>query len=93
MFLLWFLHSNCRKITKSKTAAESKSLRWKKRLLILNVVCILVASYFFVRHNSMCEPYGELTTFVELKSAIWKFCSEECLNIKNRIGGNFELKK
>ncbi|KAJ8964182.1 hypothetical protein NQ317_012323 [Molorchus minor] len=33
------------------------SYKWKKRFLVTNMVCILVAVYFFMRHNSLCEPY------------------------------------
>ncbi|XP_028155538.1 post-GPI attachment to proteins factor 2-like [Diabrotica virgifera virgifera] len=33
------------------------SLKWKKRFLVTNVICILAATYFFMRHNSFCEPY------------------------------------
>ncbi|ENN73716.1 post-GPI attachment to proteins factor 2 [Dendroctonus ponderosae] len=33
------------------------SLLWKKRCMIANVVFISLAVYFFMRHNSMCEPY------------------------------------
>lgn len=34
---------------------ESKSLRLKRNLFIINVVSILLASYFFIRHNDHCE--------------------------------------
>jgi len=27
--------------------------------MILNVICILVACYFFYRHNKYCEPLGK----------------------------------
>ncbi|CAG9860130.1 unnamed protein product [Phyllotreta striolata] len=33
------------------------SLKWKKRFLVTNMIFIVVASYFFMRHNSFCEPY------------------------------------
>ncbi|XP_053671400.1 post-GPI attachment to proteins factor 2 [Anopheles nili] len=38
------------------TLADRKSLRLKRRLLVVNVVSILFAVYFFVRHNNHCEP-------------------------------------
>lgn len=57
MLLLLLLHRKCRKITKQMTHTEMKSLRWKTRLVGVNIVCILAATYFFMRHNSMCEPF------------------------------------
>ncbi|XP_060531759.1 post-GPI attachment to proteins factor 2-like [Cylas formicarius] len=33
------------------------SLKWKQRCLVTNVLFIMAAVYFFMRHNSMCEPY------------------------------------
>ncbi|CAH1112925.1 unnamed protein product [Psylliodes chrysocephalus] len=33
------------------------SLKWKKRFLTTNLIFIVVAVYFFMRHNSFCEPY------------------------------------
>ncbi|CAH1953581.1 unnamed protein product [Acanthoscelides obtectus] len=50
MFLTCILQSRYKK--KSRI-----SLKWKKRFLIANVVCIVAAVYFFMRHNSFCEPY------------------------------------
>lgn len=38
------------------TASERKSIRYKKRLFLANLCSILLAVYFFVRHNSYCEP-------------------------------------
>ncbi|XP_041778238.1 post-GPI attachment to proteins factor 2-like [Anopheles merus] len=38
------------------TLAERKSLRYKRRLLLVNVASIMFAVYFFVRHNNHCEP-------------------------------------
>ncbi|XP_056631096.1 post-GPI attachment to proteins factor 2-like isoform X2 [Diorhabda sublineata] len=35
------------------------SLKWKKRCLITNSICLIAAVYFFMRHNSFCEPYGD----------------------------------
>ncbi|XP_023023985.1 post-GPI attachment to proteins factor 2 [Leptinotarsa decemlineata] len=33
------------------------SLKWKKRFLIMNMAGIVASVYFFLRHNSFCEPY------------------------------------
>ncbi|CAG9819889.1 unnamed protein product [Phaedon cochleariae] len=45
-------------ILQSRFKKQSRiSLKWKKRFLFINVVCIITAVYFFMRHNSFCEPY------------------------------------
>lgn len=38
---------------------ESKSLRYKRNLFVINIVSILLASYFFIRHNDHCEGGSE----------------------------------
>lgn len=38
---------------------EFKSLQLKRNLFIINVISILLASYFFVRHNDHCEGGSE----------------------------------
>ncbi|XP_055531906.1 post-GPI attachment to proteins factor 2-like [Wyeomyia smithii] len=38
------------------TASERKSIKFKKRLFLANLLSILLAVYFFVRHNTYCEP-------------------------------------
>lgn len=38
------------------TASERKSIRYKKRLFVANFCSIACAVYFFVRHNTYCEP-------------------------------------
>ena len=35
---------------------ELKSQRYKKRLFLVNLLCMILAGYFFMRHNSYCEP-------------------------------------
>lgn len=39
----------------SLTQLESKSLKLKRNLFIINLVSILLATYFFLRHNDHCE--------------------------------------
>lgn len=48
------------------TASERKSIMYKKRLFIANLCSILLAVYFFIRHNSYCEPGGNLSTYESL---------------------------
>ncbi|XP_046894905.1 post-GPI attachment to proteins factor 2 [Hypomesus transpacificus] len=35
---------------------EMTSYRWKLRLFVFNVICLLATFYFFRRHNKYCEP-------------------------------------
>lgn len=46
------------------------SLIWKRRCMITNFTFISLAVYFYMRHNSMCEPYG-------------KFCSCSNKTVRN----------
>uniref|UniRef100_A0A2M4BWM9 Putative fgf receptor activating protein n=1 Tax=Anopheles marajoara TaxID=58244 RepID=A0A2M4BWM9_9DIPT len=39
------------------TLAERRSFRYKRRLMWVNMLSILLAVYFFLRHNWYCEPY------------------------------------
>lgn len=50
------------------------SLRWKKRLVVVNVVFILLAGYFFIRHNSHCEPYGKNKDTISFIYRIFFIC-------------------
>lgn len=34
---------------------ESKSIKLKRNLFVINIVSILLATYFFIRHNDHCE--------------------------------------
>lgn len=54
MLLAYYLMRNCRNITRE--SAEATSLRWKKRSIVSNLLCVLFACYFFYRHNKYCEP-------------------------------------
>lgn len=55
MILTVILHAKYRE--QSKNHSEIRSLRWKKRLAVLNISCIAAATYFFIRHNNGCENY------------------------------------
>ncbi|XP_058833861.1 post-GPI attachment to proteins factor 2-like [Topomyia yanbarensis] len=37
------------------SASEKKSIKYKKRLFVANLCSILLAVYFFIRHNTYCE--------------------------------------
>ncbi|CAG4982131.1 unnamed protein product, partial [Parnassius apollo] len=36
---------------------ERSSVKLKWRAFFINVVSFAIAAYFFLRHNSLCEPY------------------------------------
>lgn len=57
MFLSYTIARNCRKV--SKDMNDIVSLRWKFNSMVSNVTSILLACYFFYRHNKYCEPLGE----------------------------------
>ena len=58
MLLACLIMKSCQSPTKD--ALEANSLKWKWRLMLLNVASILLACYFFYRHNKYCEPLGKL---------------------------------
>ncbi|XP_018304570.1 post-GPI attachment to proteins factor 2 isoform X2 [Mycetomoellerius zeteki] len=49
----YYIMKNCLNIAKGSNDA---SLKWKRRSMMLNVICIVTACYFFYRHNRYCEP-------------------------------------
>ncbi|XP_029170125.1 post-GPI attachment to proteins factor 2-like [Nylanderia fulva] len=53
MFVAYYIMRNCLNIAKD---FHDTSLKWKQRSLMLNVLSILIACYFFYRHNKYCEP-------------------------------------
>lgn len=57
MFLAYFIMKSCRNVTKDWF--DVASLKWKQRSMMLNVLCTLIACYFFYRHNKYCEPFGK----------------------------------
>lgn len=59
MFVAYYIMKNCLNIAKGSNDA---SLKWKRRSMMLNVICIVTACYFFYRHNRYCEPLGEVLT-------------------------------
>lgn len=63
MFLAYYIMRRCLNVAKDFNDA---SLKWKRRSMMLNVISILVACYFFYRHNKYCEPLGKLSFDVTL---------------------------
>lgn len=57
MLVAYYIARNCCNI--SRESWEANSLRWKRRSMVLNVLSIMFACYFFYRHNKYCEPLGE----------------------------------
>lgn len=58
MLTAYFIMQNCRNV--SKDPVDIKSILWKYRMLMINVMAILSACYFFYRHNQYCEPFGKI---------------------------------
>ncbi|GJQ74953.1 hypothetical protein Trydic_g9579 [Trypoxylus dichotomus] len=54
MLLVVFLYSYTRK---HLNELDKVSLRLKKKLVFINILSILIATYCFVRHNNSCEDY------------------------------------
>lgn len=58
MILVYFIMKSCRNVMKDWF--EITSLKWKRRLIMLNIFSILASGYFFYRHNKYCEPLGKI---------------------------------
>jgi len=51
-----------------ESSTERIIARRKVQMCLLNITSFLIAIYFYVRHNSFCEPGGEFnTTFLSLR--------------------------
>lgn len=57
MVFACYIDKSCRNTPRD--AMESKSYYLKVRAMTLNVLSILLACYFFWRHNAYCEPFGK----------------------------------
>lgn len=57
MILSCILTRHCR--GPAKNTVESDSFKWKMRMLLANISSILLACYFFYRHNKYCETNGK----------------------------------
>ena len=58
MMLSYYLNKSARR-NPNLDHRESKSLRLKRNLCIINIFSILLATYFFIRHNDHCEGGSE----------------------------------
>lgn len=58
MMMSYYLNKHARR-EPSLNSREHKSLILKRNLCIVNVVSILLATYFFIRHNERCEGGSE----------------------------------
>ncbi|XP_017798142.1 PREDICTED: post-GPI attachment to proteins factor 2-like [Habropoda laboriosa] len=54
MLVVYYIVRNCHIVTREPS--ETTSLKWKRRSMMSNVFCIILACYFFYRHNKYCEP-------------------------------------
>ncbi|CAG9797329.1 unnamed protein product [Chironomus riparius] len=54
MMLSYYLNKSARR-NPNLDQREMKSLRLKRNLCIINIISILLATYFFIRHNDHCE--------------------------------------
>lgn len=61
MIISYFLNKNGRKL-QILNHIEEKSIKYKKYLCIINITAFSFAGYFFMRHNTYCEP-GVYTLF------------------------------
>lgn len=58
MISTYFLNKHARILPMN--SIERRSLDYKRRITIVNLVSLILASYFFYRHNTKCEPGGTL---------------------------------
>jgi len=63
MMITYYLQKNSKREPKLSTS-EIFSINLKRNLFIINITSILLATYFFVRHNDRCE--GGIYTFFAL---------------------------
>lgn len=59
MLITYFVNKNARKVMDTVTRIEAKALKYKRNLFATNIISFMLAGYFFLRHNSHCEPGGK----------------------------------
>lgn len=57
MVVVYFLNKNGRRLPLG-TKEELRSIKFKRNLVIVNVLSFALAGLCFIRHNSRCEPGG-----------------------------------
>ncbi|XP_011499891.1 PREDICTED: post-GPI attachment to proteins factor 2-like isoform X2 [Ceratosolen solmsi marchali] len=55
MVISYIIAKNCRNTTKD--IHNSTSIKWKFNSMVLNISAVMLACYFFYRHNKYCEPF------------------------------------
>lgn len=69
MMLTYDLQKNSKREGKL-SPSEITSLNLKRNLFIINITSILLATYFFIRHNDRCEG-GSKSTFLTFKHNLY----------------------
>lgn len=78
MLISYILNRQSRKMLDAVSSTERKSLRFKRTLLFINIVSFWFAAYFFLRHNSYCEPGGIFLQFFCGLSIIFSHFNRIC---------------
>lgn len=58
MLISYILNRHSPKMLEIISTVERKSLQFKRTLFYVNILSFWFAGYFFLRHNSYCEPGG-----------------------------------
>lgn len=72
MMMSYYLNKHARRDS-SLNSREMKSLALKRNLCVINVVSILLATYFFLRHNERCEGGSKYETTISLLNTLAYF--------------------
>ncbi|KAK0170647.1 hypothetical protein PV328_008474 [Microctonus aethiopoides] len=86
MCLTCYIGKECRHTTRD--IMERISISLKMRIMIMNVLSILLACYFFWRHNAYCEPLEYLVVLTNMGfhlTAAWDFAGRSLLISKRGI--------
>lgn len=65
MLISYILNRHTPKMLEVISTVERRSLRFKRTLFFVNISSFWLAGYFFLRHNSYCEPGGNLLANVQ----------------------------
>lgn len=83
MLISYILNRHSRKMLDAVSSTGRRSMRFKRALLFTNIVSFWFAGYFFVRHNSYCEPGGTVETHISFNYTVMH--SHLCLHIAMSI--------
>lgn len=70
MMMSYYLNKHARR-DPNLTQREIKSLVLKRNLCVINIISILLATYFFIRHNDHCEGGSKLKYFYNFNISIY----------------------